>query len=41
MDQAANLKELVDSVLTATLVAKQRVEFAREDHPNPYTESDG
>lgn len=38
LEQARNLKNIVDGVLTATVVAKQRVEYARKEHPNPHQE---
>lgn len=38
LEQAKNLKGLVEAVMTATVVAKSRAEKAREDHPNPHLE---
>lgn len=33
-----HIKGTIDSVLTATVVARQRAEKAREEHPNPHQE---
>ena len=40
MDQAIAIKELIDAVLSATVIADQRMEYAREHHPNEFTDSD-
>jgi len=36
IETAWRIKELVDAVLNATVVAEMNVEKAREEHPNPY-----
>jgi hypothetical protein len=42
IDQVRNLKNMTDSVLTATVIAEQRVNKARDEHENPHAEqSDG
>lgn len=38
MESIRMLKGTVDSVLTATVVARHRAEVAREQHPNPHEE---
>lgn len=38
IEQAREMKEIVDAVLTATVVADQKVSALREDHPNPHQE---
>jgi nitrogen regulatory protein PII-like uncharacterized protein len=38
MEQARNMKDMIDAVLTATVVADQKVESLREEHPNPHQE---
>lgn len=38
MEQARNLKDIIDAVLTATVQVDQRVSHLREDHPNPHQE---
>lgn len=38
LEQARNMKEIIDAVLTATVIADQKVETLREDHPNPHQE---
>ena len=38
IEEAKQLQELVESVLTATVVAKHRIEQARESFPNPHEE---
>jgi hypothetical protein len=35
-ESAQRIKQLIDSVLSATVVVKQNVKKAREDHPNPH-----
>jgi hypothetical protein len=37
-EQALAIKELIDAVLQSTVVTDQRIEFAREQHPNEHTE---
>lgn len=42
IEEAINMKQMIDSVLTATVVADQKLKQFRADHPNPYTkEADG
>lgn len=43
LEQALAIKELIDAVLQSTVVTDQRIEFAREQHPNEYanTQEDG
>lgn len=41
LDDARQLKNLVESVLTATIVARYRVEKTREAFPNPYEDDEG
>ncbi|EMA41591.1 DUF4145 domain-containing protein [Halococcus hamelinensis] len=38
MEQAVRLKGMIDSVLSATVIADQQLEATREDHPNEYTD---
>lgn len=40
LEQAHSIKGLIDSVLQSTILADQHIESAREDHPNPYAESE-
>lgn len=41
MEQAFAIKELIDAVLSATVIADQRMEYAREHHPNEFAEDSG
>jgi hypothetical protein len=38
IEQAKNMKEMIDAVLTATVVADEKVSDLREEHPNPHQE---
>lgn len=38
MEQIRNMKDMIDSVLTATVLADQKVAALREEHPNPHQE---
>lgn len=38
MEQAYNLKQMIDSVLTASVIADERLKEFREDHPNQFTD---
>ncbi|GCF12466.1 hypothetical protein Harman_04010 [Haloarcula mannanilytica] len=38
LDQAKNMKEMIEAVLTATVVADEKVNKLREEHPNPHQE---
>ena len=38
IDQARNMKEMIDAVLTATVIADKKVDQLREEHPNPHQE---
>lgn len=39
MDQAMAIKDLIDAVLSATIIADQRIEYARQKHPNEFAEN--
>jgi len=41
MEQSMATKELVDAVLSATVIADQRMNYAREQHPNEFLEDKG
>lgn len=38
MSQAMAIKDLIDAVLSATVIADQRMEYARENHPNEFAD---
>jgi len=38
LEQARNMKEMIDAVLTATVIADKKVDALREEHPNPHQE---
>lgn len=40
MEQARAIKELIDAVLSATVIADQRMEYARDQHPNEFADDD-
>ena len=40
MEQAMAIKDLIDAVLSATVIADQRIEYARENHPNEFAEAE-
>ena len=40
MEQAIAIKDLIDAVLSATVIADQRIEYAREKHPNEFAEAE-
>lgn len=38
LEQVRNLREIIESVLTATIIAEQHLDTVRESHPNPHQE---
>ncbi|WP_224830310.1 DUF4145 domain-containing protein [Saliphagus infecundisoli] len=40
IEQALAIKELIDAVLHSTVVTDQRINFAREKHPNEFAKSE-
>lgn len=39
MSQAMAIKDLIDAVLSATIIVDQRIEYARKKHPNEFAEN--
>lgn len=40
LEQAMAIKDLIDAVLSATVIADRRIEYARENHPNDFLNGD-